>query len=82
MKNYYKLLTLLCATLLAASCGTKKQAMDSAVGTEPSLAPLQNIVQTVNANRHNETYATAKVNLALSTAIVQIIGIAKKSNVA
>lgn len=57
---------LLCV-LLAASCGTKKQAIDSVGGTETSLAPLQNIVQTVNANRHDETYATAKVNLALST---------------
>ena len=57
---------LLCV-LLAASCGTKKQAIDSVGGTETSLAPLQNIVQTVHANRHDETYATAKVNLALST---------------
>lgn len=57
---------LLCV-LLAASCGTKKQAIDSVGGTETSLAPLQNIVQTVNANRYDETYATAKVNLALST---------------
>lgn len=67
MKNYYKLLTLLCALLLLASCGTKKQAIDSAGGTETGLAPLQNIVQTVNANRNDETYVTAKASLALST---------------
>ena len=67
MKKYYKLLTLLCALLLAASCGTKKQAIDSAGGTETSLAPLQNIVQTINANRYDETYATAKISLSLST---------------
>lgn len=67
MKKYYKLLTLLCALLLAASCGTKKQAIDSAGGTEASLAPLQNIVQTINANRYDETYATAKISLSLST---------------
>lgn len=67
MKNYYKLQTLLCALLVAASCGTKKQAMDSAGGTEADLAPLQNIVQTINANRYDETYATAKINLSLIT---------------
>ena len=57
---------LLCAMLLVASCGTKKQAIDSAGGTEVSLAPLQNIVETVNANRQEETFATAKMNLSLS----------------
>ncbi|MCR5849439.1 MAG: DUF4292 domain-containing protein [Bacteroidaceae bacterium] len=65
-KGGWRVLLLFCA-FLAVSCGTKKQAVDSAGSTETSLAPLQNIVQTVNANRHKETYATAKINLALSS---------------
>ena len=35
--------------------------------TKPASSPLQNIVKTVNANRQEETYATAKVNLSLSS---------------
>ena len=63
-------LFLLCL-LLFASCGTKKQTVStSTVATESTgttVSPLQNIVQTVNANRLSETYATAKINLTLST---------------
>lgn len=71
MKNSYKQLigVLLCA-VLAVSCGSKKHAISTSTtlpgNTEKSLAPLQNIVQTVNANRHDETYATAKINLTLT----------------
>ena len=61
---------LLCVLLLA-SCGSKKHASSSSAvlpdGTEGGLSPLQNIVQTVNANRQDETFATAKMKLGISS---------------
>ena len=58
---------LLCVLLLA-SCGSKKHASSSSAvlpdGTEGGLSPLQNIVQTVNANRQDETFATAKISFS------------------
>ena len=60
---------LLC--LLLAACGTKKQAVTSTTVTpdasEATVSPLKHIVETVNANRQDETFATAKMNLALSS---------------
>ena len=57
--------------LLLASCRTKKQAVStSTVATESTgttVSPLQHIVETVNANRHEETFATAKMKLGLSS---------------
>ena len=53
--------------LLLASCGTKKQAIDSTGSTEAGQAPLQHIVKAVNANRQDETFATAKMNLSLTS---------------
>lgn len=65
-----KFLLPVCAMLIV-SCGSKKQAVSTSTlpveSTESALAPLQTIVQTINANRQGETYATAKVNLSLST---------------
>lgn len=69
MKHYLKHLPalLLCAALLA-SCGTKKQAVASGGAGKTELAALEHIVQTVNANRPDETFATAKLNLSFSSA--------------
>jgi hypothetical protein len=59
---------LLCLLLLV-SCGTKKKVVSTStvvsegIGTTDS--PLQHIVQNVNANRHEETFATAKMKLGL-----------------
>ena len=60
-------LAFLLLILLLASCGTKKQTIDSSGSTEAGSAPLQHIVETVNANRQGETFAIAKMNLALSS---------------
>ena len=54
--------------LLLASCGTKKQAIDTTGNKETRQASLQHIVETVNANRQDETYATARMNLSLTSA--------------
>jgi len=51
--------------LFLASCGTKKQVTDS--GNGASLAPVQNIVQTVNNNRYDKTHVTAKATLSLTS---------------
>lgn len=63
------LLPLLC--LMLAACGTKKQATSSvsgtAAGTEATVSPMQTIVQTVNANRQNETAITAKMNFSFAS---------------
>ena len=63
---------LLLFLLLLASCATKRQgASTSAVatgGTETTVTALQNIVETVNANRQDETFATAKMNLTITSA--------------
>ena len=60
------LVFLLCILLLA-SCGTKKQTVStSTVDPEKTtVSSLQHIVETVNANRHEETFATAKIKLGL-----------------
>jgi len=58
---------LLCLLLLA-SCGSKKQVVSTSTvaseGTGTTVSPLQNIVQTVNANRQDEKFATAKINFS------------------
>lgn len=68
MKNYYKLLTLLCVLMLLASCGSKKQVVSTSTvvpeGTGTTISPLQNIVQTVNANRQDEKFITARINFS------------------
>lgn len=56
---------LLC--LVLASCGTKKQTVASGGGGKSGIAPLENIVQTVNANRQDETFATAKMNFSFAS---------------
>ena len=56
---------LLCIVL--ASCGTKKQTVASGGGGKSGIAPLENIVQTVNANRQDETFATAKMNFSFAS---------------
>lgn len=56
---------LLC--ILLASCGTKKQTVASGGGGKSVIAPLEHIVETVNANRQDETFATAKMNLSLAS---------------
>ena len=79
MKAITRFSILLCCILLA-SCGSRKHAVTSTTVTpsvepevtkpdvpKPETSPLQNIVKTVNANRQEETYATAKVNLTLSS---------------
>lgn len=79
MKAIYRFSTLLFCILLA-SCGSRKHAVTSTTVTpieepevttptvsKPADSPLQHIVETVNANRQDETYATAKINLALSS---------------
>ena len=71
-------LLLLC--VLLASCGSRKRAVTSTTVTpavtpetttpavaKPTTSPFQNIVKTVNANRHSEKYVTAKINLSLSS---------------
>ena len=62
-------LLLLC--LLLAACGTKKQAVSTSTvvpeASEATTSALKHIVETVNANRQDETFATAKINLALSS---------------
>ena len=75
MKNtmsYKQLAGILICTLLIVSCGTKKHVATSdgttAGGTETTASPLPNIVQKVNANRQDETFVTAKMNLGLSSA--------------
>ena len=63
-------LLLLCLLLLA-SCGTRKKAESSSAvvseGTGTTASALQHIVEKVNAQRQDETYATAKMRLALSS---------------
>lgn len=66
IRKHFFIISLL--LLLVASCGTKKQALDSTSSTEAGPAPLQHIVKTVNANRQDETFATAKMNLSLTSA--------------
>ena len=56
---------LLC--ILLASCGTKKQTVASGGGGKSVIVPLEHIVETVNANRQDETFATAKMNLSLAS---------------
>ena len=72
----YKLpiaLFLFCLLMLVTSCGTKKQVVSVSTSTsapeskETTVSPLQNIVQTINANRQDEKYATAKLSLSLSS---------------
>lgn len=57
--------------VLLAACGTKKQAVSptatTAEGTETTVSVLKHIVETVNANRQDETFVTAKMKLSLST---------------
>lgn len=69
IKGIGKFLLLLCAMLIV-SCGTKKHAVSTSTSSSDSaegeLTPLQNIVQTINSNRQDETYATAKISLSLS----------------
>lgn len=64
-------LSILILCILLAACGTKKQAVTtttvSTEGSEATVSPLKHIVETVNANRQDETYATAKINLSLSS---------------
>ena len=70
MKNYYKLLLLLLSAMLMASCGTKKQAVSTTTTSDASEATalsLKQIVETVNANRQDETFATAKMKLGISS---------------
>ena len=70
MKNYYKLLMLLLSAMLIASCGTKKQAVSTTTTSDASEATalsLKQIVETVNANRQDETFATAKMKLGISS---------------
>ena len=70
MKALTRISALLLCVLLAA-CASKKQAVTTTTVTtevtEPVVSPLQDIVKTVNANRQDETFATAKINLALSS---------------
>ena len=58
---------LLLCILLLASCGTKKQTVSTSTVApeETTVSSLQHIVETVNANRQDETFATAKLNLSL-----------------
>ena len=69
MKNKHFSILLFC--LLLVACGTKKQAVTSVSvnpdASEAAASPLKHIVETVNANRQDETFATAKMNLALSS---------------
>ena len=68
MKTYRYYLVLACLVLLA-SCGSKKNAMDTSGGS-PILEKQTNlakIVQTVNSNRLSEPSISAKINLSLST---------------
>ena len=70
MKNYYKLLLFLLSAMLMASCGTKKQAVSTTTTSDASEATalsLKQIVETVNANRQDETFATAKMKLGISS---------------
>ena len=59
---------LLC--LLLAACGTKKQTVSTSTvaseDTKATVSPLQHIVENVNANRQDETFATAKMKIGLS----------------
>ena len=68
-KGGWGVIFLLCVLLVA--CGTKKKAVSEVTtpseGTETVASPLKHIVETVNANRQNETFATAKINLSLSS---------------
>ena len=70
MKNYYKLLMLLLSSMLMVSCGTKKQAVSTTTTSDASEATalsLKQIVEAVNANRQDETFATAKMKLGISS---------------
>lgn len=63
--------SILMLCLLLASCGTKKQTVSTSTvtqdGSETTVSSLQHIVETVNANRQDETFATAKMKLGLSS---------------
>ena len=70
MKNYYKLLLLLLSAMLMVSCGTKKQAVSTTTTSDASEATalsLKQIVEAVNANRQDETFATAKMKIGISS---------------
>ena len=61
---------LLLSAMLIASCGTKKQAVSTTTTSDASEATalsLKQIVETVNANRQDETFATAKMKLGISS---------------
>lgn len=67
MKNHYIQIAVLLCCVLLVSCGTKKQVVSSGGGVTAGLAPLENIVETVNANRQAETFATAKMNFSFAS---------------
>lgn len=61
---------LLLSSMLMVSCGTKKQAVSTTTTSDASEATalsLKQIVETVNANRQDETFATAKMKLGISS---------------
>ena len=61
---------LLLSSMLMVSCGTKKQAVSTTTTSDASEATalsLKQIVEAVNANRQDETFATAKMKLGISS---------------
>ena len=67
LKGGRGVILLLC--FLLASCGTRKQSVSTTTVASDGISSLQNIVETINANRQDETYVTAKVGLGLSAGI-------------
>lgn len=63
------LVAMLLAALLAASCGTRKQAatLDPSVAEASGSDLVPTIVQAVNANRHDDMALSARVSLSLQT---------------
>ena len=68
MKAIQRITVMLLCIVLMASCGTRKSSVaKSNAKADSNVTLLQNIVQTVNANRQSETFVTAKATFAFQT---------------
>ena len=68
MKAIQRITAMLLCIVLMASCGTRKSSeAKSNAKADSNVTLLQNIVQTVNANRQTETCVTAKASFSFQT---------------